>query len=111
MILGTVIQVQQQARHLWKALAETSPEVGQAIQDEIARHNGRRQIQVQLVELRQIDPIGRHFQIRAEIVIQGFDVDATLAPAREGSHGHARLGIQAGAQDRFIRRRLLVEGG
>ena len=98
-ILGSIIQVDEQGLDVGEALMDCGPELFQAIGDAITGQARGGHVQKQLSLLRQIDAKGCHFVFWLKIVIHRFDGHPGLATTGKCTYRDCGFGINRDTQD------------
>ncbi len=103
MVLWPIVLVDNKRRDFRKAFMVAGPKVRQAIDDEIAGHLGRGEVEVEFPLLGQIDAVWRHFGgFALEIMVESLDNYSIQTTSGEGADVDRRFGIQRYAQHRLI---------
>ena len=83
-VLGAIIQIEDQGIDMSKALMHTQPPALQTVHQAIGGDFGCHHMQKQVVKLGEKNPNWRDGSVWLEVVIGGFDVDPAFPPREKG---------------------------
>ena len=99
---GSVVEVEQQRRHVWEAGSVGFPPPTEQVCQTVAGHFGSHGVEGQVIVFGQQNPDGRNGRLRVKVMIGGVDLHPVLAAARRLPDFHRRLGVEGQAQNRGV---------